>query len=108
MVYKSLPIVNGILRPIIVHFRPIKGNKSPVIKPPNIAPTANKAPIQLAVSSLNASGRVQLFNSLLIIVAFSLLQLLKKGNAGELHPKPVPKPNAPKLAKKEKNSFKLL
>ena len=91
-----LPEINGKLKKIIVHFRPITGNKSPVNKQPNIAPMGKKAPIQLAISSLKGSESVQLFKSGLIIVA--LLQLLKNGNAGELHPSPVPKPNAPKLA----------
>ena len=81
----------------MVHFRPIMGIRSPVKKPPSIAPTGNKDPIQLPVSSLKATGSVQFCPSKSGIAPPGL-QLVKNGSAGEVQAKPVPRPNAPKLA----------
>ena len=90
-------MVNGRLSPIMVHFRPIMGIRSPVKKPPSIAPTGNKDPIQLPVSSLKATGSVQFCPSKSGITPPGL-QLVRNGNAGEVHANPVPRPKAPKLA----------
>ena len=90
-------MVNGILSPIMVHLHPIIGIRSPVKNPPIMAPTAKKDPIQLPVSSLKASGSVQLCRSRLTISP-PVLQLVKNGNADEVQANPVPSPKAPKLA----------
>jgi hypothetical protein len=95
--FQLIPMVNGRLSPIMVHFRPIMGIRSPVKKPPSIAPTGNKDPIQLPVSSVKATGSVQFCPSKSGIAPPGL-QLVKNGSAGEVQAKPVPRPNAPKLA----------
>ena len=81
----------------MVHFRPIMGIRIPVKKPPSIAPTGNKDPIQLPVSSLKASGSVQFCPSGKTISP-PTLQLVRNGSAGEVQANPVPRPKAPKLA----------
>ena len=57
--FQLIPMVNGRLSPIMVHFRPIMGIRSPVKNPPIMAPTGNKDAIQLPVSSPKSTGSVQ-------------------------------------------------
>ena len=82
-------MVNGILRPIIVHFRPIIGSKSPVIKPPNIAPTAKAVSLvflgltpkdlHAISSSLSASQALPTGNFLILMVKKFVLDSISSG-----------------------------
>ena len=90
-------MVNGRLSPIMVHFRPIMGIRSPVKNPPIMAPTGNKDAIQLPVSSPKSTGSVQFCPSKSGNTPPGL-QLVKNGSTGEVQANPFPRPKAPKLA----------
>ena len=80
---------------IMVHFLPTHESAGPARIAPIKAPIANNEPIQEPVSSSKETGRVQLF---VLFPAPLTLQSTRKGSAGDVHPRPVPRPKAPIVA----------